>query len=67
MPSSRGSSDPRIGPGFPTLQVDSLLSEPPGKSDSKELFRLGWEGFTYHFNKRKGIWASRYDKLWESN
>ena len=31
MPSSRGSSQPRDGPRSPTLQVDSLPSEPPGK------------------------------------
>jgi len=31
MPSSRGSSDPGIEPRFPTLRVDSLPSEPPGK------------------------------------
>ena len=31
MPSSRGSSQPRVEPRSPTLQVDSLLSEPPGK------------------------------------
>ena len=28
---SRGSSQPRDRPGSPALQVDSLLSEPPGK------------------------------------
>ena len=31
MPSSRGSSQPGIKPRSPTLQVDSLPSEPPGK------------------------------------
>ena len=31
MPSSRGSSQPRIKPRSSTLQADSLLSEPPGK------------------------------------
>ena len=31
MPSSRGSSNPGIEPRYPTLQADSLLSEPPGK------------------------------------
>ena len=34
---SRGSSQPRDRPGSPALQVDSLLSEPPGKP-------LGLEG-----------------------
>ena len=28
--------DPGINPGSPTLQADSLLSEPPGKSRSKD-------------------------------
>ena len=28
---SRGTSQPRIEPGSPTLQADSLPSEPPGK------------------------------------
>ena len=31
MPSSRGSSQPRIKPASPALQVDSLPTEPPGK------------------------------------
>ena len=31
MPSSRGSSQPGIAPRSPTLQVGSLLFEPPGK------------------------------------
>ena len=31
MPSSRGSSQPRITPRSPALQVDSLPSKPPGK------------------------------------
>ena len=31
MSSSSRSSQPRIKPKFPALQVDSLLSEPPGK------------------------------------
>ena len=31
MPSSRGLPNPRIEPRSPTLQVDSLPSEPPGK------------------------------------
>ena len=28
---SRGLPNPGVEPGFPTLQVDSLPSEPPGK------------------------------------
>ncbi|CAI9180714.1 unnamed protein product [Rangifer tarandus platyrhynchus] len=31
IPSSRGSFQPRHQPRSPALQVDSLLSEPPGK------------------------------------
>ena len=31
MPSSRGSSQPRIKPASPAVQVDSLPTEPPGK------------------------------------
>ena len=31
FPSPRDLLDPSIEPGPPTLQVDSLLSEPPGK------------------------------------
>ena len=34
IPISRGSSQPWIEPGSPTLQADSLLSEPPGKPKS---------------------------------
>ena len=30
MPSSKGSSQPRIAPRSPALQADSLPSEPPG-------------------------------------
>ena len=31
MPSSRGSSQPRIKPRSPTLQADALTSEPPNR------------------------------------
>ena len=31
FPFSKGSSNPGIEPGSPTLQVDSLSAEPPGK------------------------------------
>ena len=31
FPSPGNLPDPGIEPGFPALQVDSLLSEPPGK------------------------------------
>ena len=30
--------DPGIEPGSPTLQADSLLSEPPGKPDTSRLY-----------------------------
>ena len=33
MPSSRRRSQPRIEPGSPAWQADSLPSEPPGKSN----------------------------------
>ena len=33
-PFSRGSSQPRIEPGFPALQVDALLSKPPRKPNN---------------------------------
>ena len=33
IPFSRGSSQPRIEPRFPALQVDSLPSEPPGSGN----------------------------------
>ena len=47
IPFSRGSSQPR---GKPTLQADSLLSEPPGKPSEMESIKdvkgllnlLGW-------------------------
>ena len=35
FPSLEDLPDPGIEPGFPTLQADSLLSEPPGKPPSK--------------------------------
>ena len=37
---SRGSSWPRVGPGSPALQADSLLSEPPGKPQIYEKVNL---------------------------
>ena len=37
MPSSRGSSNPGIEPKSPTLQVNSLLSEPSGKIIIREM------------------------------
>ena len=36
FPSLGDLPDPGIKPGFLTLQADSLLSEPPGKSHEKE-------------------------------
>ena len=35
VPSPRDHPDPGIKPGSPTLQADSLLSEPPGKPQDK--------------------------------
>ena len=35
MPSSRDLPDPGIKSKFPTLQADSLLSEPPGKPSTE--------------------------------
>ena len=32
--------DPGIESGSPALQADSLTSEPPGKSNNKELYKL---------------------------
>ena len=38
---SRGSSDPGINPGSPTLQADALPSEPPEKlENSTEQYRV---------------------------
>ena len=34
FPSPGDLPDPGTGPGFPALQADSLLSEPPGKPQS---------------------------------
>ena len=40
MPSSRGSSQPRITPRSPALQVDSLPSKPPGKPKNTGVGKL---------------------------
>ena len=40
MPSSRGFSNPGIEPSSPTLQANSLLSEPPGKSKNNRVGSL---------------------------
>ena len=47
MPSSRGSSDPRIEPRSPQLQADSLPSEPPGKPYLLLLLQKNLEGSGY--------------------
>ena len=47
MPSSRGSSDPRIEPKSPELQADSLPSEPPGKPYLLLLLQKNLEGSGY--------------------
>ena len=36
IPFSRGSSQPRMEHGYPALQADSSLSEPPGQPHRKE-------------------------------
>ena len=38
MPSSRDLPKPRLEPRSPTLQADSLLSEPPGKPKNTGVF-----------------------------
>ena len=43
MPSSRGSSQPRIRPRPPELQADSLPSEPPGKPSAPSSLGLKLE------------------------
>ena len=40
MPSSRGSSQPRVKPKSPSLQANSLLSETPGKPKNTGLGSL---------------------------
>ena len=40
FPFSRGSSQPGVEPRSPTLQVDSLSAEPPGKSKNIDLKTL---------------------------
>ena len=42
MPSSRGFSNPGIKPRSPTLQMDSLPSEPPGKPPWCKVLRWRW-------------------------
>ena len=39
FPSPGNLPDPRIEPGSPALQADTLLSEPPGKPDGFWIFR----------------------------
>ena len=43
IPFSRGYSDPDIKPRSPTLQADSLLSEPPGKPQKEQSKLQIWE------------------------
>ena len=54
---SRGSSQPRIEPGSPALQVDSLLTEPP---ERKRLRVVGM--YVNQFNWFAACWA--YDTFW---
>ena len=44
MPSSRGSSQPRIEPRSPALQANSLPSEPPGKPKNT---RVEWVAYPF--------------------
>ena len=44
IPFSRGSSQPRDQTQSPTLQMDSLLSEPPGKSGKMKECQLQQHG-----------------------
>ena len=48
IPFSKGSSWPKVKPGSPTLQADSLLSEPPGRVLNKKLEAevFIWRDFT---------------------
>ena len=39
-PFSRGSSQPRMEPGFPALQADSLPAELPGKPISTHIYEI---------------------------
>ena len=54
FPSPGDLPDPEIKPGSPTLQADSLLSESPGKPNSKDmnLSKL-WE-----IGKDRGAWLA---------
>ena len=40
IPFSRGLPEPRVKPGFPVLQADSLPSEPPGNVHGTIIFTL---------------------------
>ena len=64
IPFSRDLPDPGIEPGSPTLQADSLLSEPRGKQPSTQILVS-----KYHFpiketrySRRKG-WFQGYYKM----
>ena len=50
IPFSRGFSAPEIKPGSPTLQADSLQSEPPGKPKPKRQTK---QSFLTGINKQK--------------
>ena len=56
IPFSRGSSQPRVKPRSPTLQADSLLSEPPAKPKNSGEGSLSLlQGF---FLTQKSNWGS---------
>ena len=40
FPSPGDFPDPGIEPGFPAMQVDSLLTEPPGKPSDRYVYAI---------------------------
>ena len=54
MPSSRGSSDPRIEPKSPELQADSLPSEPPEKPTV--IVRILINIQVFHYGDKVGLY-----------
>ena len=61
VPSPGDLPNPRIEPGFPTLQADSLPSEPPGKSvvSMNKGVHLHYDlFFIWHLNSTKAYLVS---------
>ena len=57
VPSQGDLPNPGIKLKSPALQVDSLLSEPPGKLEKAiyiflQLERVGWKGMSYTWSER---------------